>query len=206
MIATSFRPLPRWPYPETQRRRLRPFSASWLSTLRLLDREIRLLDGSAVIIAAGFRERDLRLTDGWPRADARQPDHPGVEISFDSRHGRLVYATDVCDHWQHNVRSIALGLEALRAVDRFGVSRRGEQYAGWRELPAGIAAEAPMDRTEALDVVAGFLAPGDVLHPKDPESLRRAIRRAVRRTHPDNGGDPEAFRRVQRAREVLEAR
>ncbi len=45
---------------------------------------------------------------------------------------RLVYATDACEFWQHNVRSIALGLEALRAVDRYGISRRGEQYAGFR--------------------------------------------------------------------------
>lgn len=50
---------------------------------------------------------------------------------------RLVYATDACVLWRHNVRSIALGLEALRAVDRFGISRRGEQYAGFRAaLPA----------------------------------------------------------------------
>ena len=38
----------------------------------------------------------------------------------------------------HNLRSIALGLKALRAVDRYGVSRRGEQYAGFRAaLTAG---------------------------------------------------------------------
>lgn len=53
---------------------------------------------------------------------------------------RLVYATDCCDFWQHNVRSIALGLEALRAVDRYGISRRGEQYAGFRAaLTAGAS-------------------------------------------------------------------
>jgi len=48
---------------------------------------------------------------------------------------------NVCDEdWRHNVRSIALGLEALRAVDRYGISRRGEQYAGFRAALASGAA------------------------------------------------------------------
>lgn len=44
--------------------------------------------------------------------------------------GRMVLATDVCEDWQHNVRSIALTLEALRAVDRYGATQ-GRQYAGF---------------------------------------------------------------------------
>ena len=34
---------------------------------------------------------------------------------------------------------------------------------------------------------------------------RDAIREALKRSHPDTGGSDEAFRRVQRAREILEA-
>lgn len=65
-------------------------------------------------------------------------DFAAVQAAQDRK--RLIYATDVCDYWQHNVRSIALGLEALRAVDRYGISRRGEQYAGFRgTLTAGAA-------------------------------------------------------------------
>jgi hypothetical protein len=75
----------------------------------------------------------------WGKArKAAHPDNGGEHLDFVAIQAaadpakRLVYATDACEHWQHNVRSIALGLEALRAVDRYGISRRGEQYAGFR--------------------------------------------------------------------------
>lgn len=132
MIGASFRPLAVWPYPDTTSRRGRAtFRAPWSNTLELLDREIRQLSGSAVIIAAGFAETDLRL-DGWPRSGAKVPAHPGVEISFDSRLGRLVYATDVCRWWEHNVRSIALGLEyAESAVEIARGPLPGEVLQDW---------------------------------------------------------------------------
>ncbi len=181
MIDVRFNSLVAWPHGDTRDRRSRSaFKAGWQGTLEYLDRELRLLEASNVIIGVVLHQTYLR-NDGWPRAHA-VPTHPGVEISFDSRSistldplvrrgwqlihlsggdaqkamrshhpdiggkhedfvaiqaaldpaKRLVYATDCCDFWQHNVRSIALGLEALRAVDRYGISRRGEQYAGFR--------------------------------------------------------------------------
>lgn len=199
-----FRALPVWGHKETSsfaRRSRYTFKATWPQTLNLLQREIEKLDGSSVIIGTFHRPGDIRL-DGWPRADARMPTHPGVEISFDSRYGRLTYATDVVATWEGNVRSIALGLEALRAVDRYGVSERGEQYAGWSALPSGIALGdgLPRSRTEAIELIEQY-APVD----DDTDSpIKDAIRDALKATHPDTGGDPAAFRRVQAAREILE--
>lgn len=180
------RPLPIWPHPATNPRRSRyTFKASWSSTMRLLAHELLLLGAQNPVIGAGFREQDLRL-DGLPRADARVPAHPGIEISFDTpRYGRLSYATDSCEWWEHNVRSIALGLEALRAVDRFGITRRGEQYAGWRQLTAGPASDVDLiERGRALIAEYG------------------SVVAAIKATHPDAGGDPEDFRAVQAAREA----
>lgn len=177
----QFRALPTWPYKPTQQRRSRyTFKAGWNDTLGLLDRELGYLGGRAVIIAAGFREQDLRL-DGMPRANALAPSHPGIELSFDSDHGRLVYACDVCELWQHNVRSIALGLESLRAVDRYGISRKGEQYAGWLKLTTS----APnADHGRELVQAAG------------------SVRAALMRHHPDHGGDPRDLADVQAFRQL----
>lgn len=181
----TFRPLQPWTDPVTNPRRSRStFKAGWQSTINLLAAELRHLDAQNVVIEADFRERDLRL-DGLPRADAKVPAFPGVRVAFDSRHGPLVYATDSCAYWQHNVRSIALGLEALRAVDRYGITRRGEQYTGWKQLTAGPG--TPTTREEAQALIDSY----------------GGLRAAFRATHPDHGGNPADFQRVKEARRVL---
>lgn len=181
----TFRPL-RWSEASTpwdERRSRWTFKASWQSTIDLLARELDYLDARNVVIEADFREQDLRL-DGLPRSNARQPQHPGVRIAFESKHGPLVYATDSCERWEHNVRSIALGLESLRAVDRYGVTKRGEQYTGWKAI-GGSAGVSTVE--EARDLIDGY----------------GGERQAVKATHPDHGGDAVAFGQVQAAREIL---
>lgn len=216
------RPLSGWDGPRTpssDRRSRWTFKASWSNTLALLERELGHLDATDVVLEADFREQDLRL-DGMPRSNARPPVDPAVRISFASKYGPLIYQADSCEQWQHNVRSIALGLEALRAVDRYGITRRAQQYSGWRQIGAGPSAalvpEPPMDRPRAASILiaaaysdaAGY----DAMHPLwerellagvGPHSVNVVTRRALRFTHPDAGGTSEAFDQVQRAITVL---
>lgn len=181
----TFRPL-RWSEPSTPavyRRSRWTFKAGWQDTLNLLERELDHLDATDVVVEADFQEGDIRQ-DGMPRANARQPPHPGVRIAFQSKHGPLVYSTDSCEQWQHNVRSIALGLEALRAVDRYGVTKRGEQYTGWKAIGAARAT-AVRDPWAILRDLAGNVGPDAA-----PE---RVISLARRHAHPDTGGSPQAW-------------
>lgn len=212
------RPLSGWDGPRTSaksRRSRWTFKADWADTLDLLERELQYLAAVDVVLEADFREQDLRL-DGMPRSNAREPVDPGVRLSFGSKHGPLIYQADSCVFWQHNVRSIALGLEALRAVDRYGITHRAEQYSGWKQIGAGPSAalvqRPPMDRTMAMLVIAKASAelPGHFDADRDlaryretPAELDRDIRLAQRRTHPDTGGDAEAFDAVQRAVAIL---
>lgn len=200
-----FRPLGVWPWPETSPRRSRStFKAPWSSTLELLERELAHLHAHHVVIQADFADDDIRL-DGWPRAGARAPRHPGVIVYFESDHGPLRYAADTHEWWQHNVRAIALGLEALRAVDRYGVTRSGEQYRGWAALPPAVGVYHDLESAAAVVVrVSGTdLTIEDVL--SDPDARGSVIRAALKRSHPDGGGDDATFATVQRARRLLEA-
>lgn len=187
-----------------------PFTASWSDTLDVLDRELFQLQGRNVVIEVDVPERGIRM-DGQLRSDAKASS-PGVRIAFDSRHGPLVYATDRyvrpsyarsrMDDWQHNVRAIALGLEALRKVDRYGISRRGEQYRGYKAIGAGTGlAPTGMTTERAFDVIAR--ESGDVpeyVRVATPDSLRRAKARA----HPDrNNGDRSRWNAVDEAEQVL---
>jgi hypothetical protein len=154
------------------------FSAPWKSTMDLLERELEKVGARDAVIELAVSEGELRL-DGWLYADAC-PTHPGVIISFDSRHGPLRYGTDRFPDWRENVRAIALGLEALRKVERYGIGKRGEQYQGWRQLSAGDSDLEQRGR-ELIGEHGGEAA-------------------ALKATHPDLGGDPDDFRAVQAAR------
>lgn len=191
------------------------FTATWLDTLDVLDRELWILDAEHVVIEVDVPERGIRA-DGQLRADAKAAS-PAVRVAFDSKHGPLQYATDrlirpswqqkgARESWQHNVRAIALGLEALRKVDRYGITKRGEQYAGWKALPpgGGVAMPAAMTVEQAcaeLGRLAGWSIPPDYA---DPYVVQLAYRVAAKRHHPDRGGDPVDFQHLQEAREVID--
>lgn len=180
----AFRPITTWPGGLTRSRRRSPFGAAYSSTLELLHREVdhlvaRRLD--PVVIQLALSDDDIRR-DGLPRAHAR-PEHPGVILSFTSQYGPLRYATDVFTDWQSNLRAIALGLESLRRVDRYGITKGGEQYAGWRALEAGGTDEGRLERGRRLISEHGGVA------------------QALHATHPDHGGDPEDLQAVLAARE-----
>lgn len=197
------RPLGTWQGPVTRDRApARRFSAPWQSTLDLLAKETENLGAPLVVIQVDVAEADIRR-DGMIRANAR-PGHPGVKISFESKFGSLTYATDAYDHWQANVRAIALGLEALRAVDRYGITKTGEQYRGWSAITADAA--ETMTRSDAARLLAagtdGRFTAEQLL--ADPANVALAYKLAIRALHPDVGGDPEMFRRVTKARDVLD--
>lgn len=203
------RPLMRWPgqlrRPE-QRDPGRRFRASWQATTDLLEREAAMIGTRELVIQLAVEEAELRR-DGWPRAHT-QPRHPGATVVVpDSDHGRLSWSTDRYQAWRHNVRAIALSMQALRAADRHGVMA-GRQYAGFRELGAGDGGEAWQP---SVDEAAQFLAHnsgciGDAWEPllKRQELVDDAYRRAAKRLHPDVGGDPQAFQRLQTAKTVLD--
>lgn len=183
-----FRPIQQWPGELSRSRRRSPFEATLGATQDLLTRELRALSAKTVVIQLAIGETDLR-NDGLPRASAR-PEHPGVILSLESPYGPLSYPCDTFTDWQSNLRGIALALEALRKVDRYGVTKNGEQYRGWRQLGSGAA---PSSGKMTVAEARAFMAQhGD-------------YRTAARKLHPDAGGSAEEFQRLQEARRVLEA-
>ena len=207
-----------WLRPDHRRETSR-FTAAWSDTLALLGREIAALRGKHVVLGIDVEERHLRL-DGRLRADARAAT-PAVEIAFDSKHGPLLYRSDRfirqtwkhngAESWQHNVRAVAMTLEALRAVDRYAASASGEQYRGYRALPAGRGdASSGMTVTYAADIlIRASRLPVDiaVAHDRAQWSSRGqlVVRGARANTHPDrNGGDTAQWNLVDNATQTLQ--
>ncbi|HEX9888626.1 MAG TPA: hypothetical protein VGA69_04055 [Nitriliruptorales bacterium] len=227
MADFTFRPIDVWPGELTARhaRQHSPFTALWGDTMLMLGRELDVLDARLVVIQLALTEPDLRR-DGLPRTNTR-PAHPGVIVAFESRHGPMKFATDryvrtpwrragASEDWQHNVRAITLGLEALRKVDRYGITRRGEQYRGWNALGPGTALPAThMTADDAARFIAAHGGPWSEVGPDEQMladftagMLREGLvdnvfRLAARRLHPDAGGDPALFARLTDARDLL---
>lgn len=198
----EIRPLGLWDRPVTDpRASASRFRAGWFDTVDHLTREVDLLGGDVIAVQVDATDADIRR-DGMLRSRSRVG-FPGVKISFASRFGPLTYATDAYDHWQANVRAIALALEALRAVDRYGVTSTGEQYRGWTAIAAQPFAHGDLTVDEAERVLREAGGVPDDLPLRNEVAITAAFRRAARTHHPDAGGNAEAFQLIANARDVL---
>lgn len=212
MIEAIFRPLGNeWPQKRSEYHNWGGFKASHQATLNLLERELDKLDAKNIVIQIDIEESKIR-NDGWPRSDVQRGNFPGVILSFESKFGPLRYLTDVFNTWEKNLRAIALGLESLRRVDRYGISKRGEQYTGWKEIGSGIPMDsAPSFSTadEAMAWVCDLIDGTDDLPLNEGEEFdnwKDIYRIAAKFVHPDLGGDPEDFKKLQEAKKLIEAR
>lgn len=207
-INATFRPISEWPGPSTEDRQQSRFDTPWKKTLRLLAREIDHIIklGETPVLEIAVSESQIRL-DGYPYANAK-PDHPGVILSLESKWGPLRYPCDTFDDWQDNLRAIALALEALRKVDRYGVTKRGEQYAGWKQLPPAGGSSTTLTAEAAAEVIvrtASLNGDRKDLILQRVGYYKQAYRQAVRFSHPDAGGTVAGFQRLQAARDVIDA-
>lgn len=184
-------------------RRRAQFSSPYSKTLALLEREISHLGGRDVLIQTYHEKADIRI-DGWPRANARVPSSPGVIVTFVKRGGQtLSFPCDRFMTWEDNLRAIALSLEALRTVDRYGVTKSAEQYRGFEALPRPTQ-HGPTTKSEAVEVLGRESGHGEAfIEFATPAELEAAIRDAQRATHPDKGGSAGRFEEVQQAAKIL---
>jgi hypothetical protein len=153
--------------------------------LARLTRELRRLGADQVIISSNLVTRD----DGLPYAKQRKVlDDPGIAVYFKLKGQPRVLA---CDKWNSaadNMAAIAGHIEAIRAVDRYGVGTLEQAFAGYAALPANTALDwrnvfgFPPDRRVTLSEVD------------------EAFREASRRAHPDAGGSHDAQARLSEAK------
>jgi hypothetical protein len=204
-VPCTVRPWRAWPGQMTVEPRNAPFKASWSKTIALLARELYQIGARDVIVELNVNERDIR-NDGWIRSTAR-PITQGVIISFTSKKtgGAVRFPCDAFDDWQDNVRAIALGLEALRKVDRYGITQRHEQFAGYRALPSTTGTTMSVQAARAVIAKhSGYKV--EALQGDDEDRIRTAVRSAIHQTHPDrNGGDRTQYDVVETAKRVLVA-
>lgn len=180
------------------------FKANYDKTLSDLEYELLKLSATSIVIQAGFADNQIR-NDGWPYSKAR-PEHPGVIVSFRSRGQDLSFPCLTYDDLEDNLRAIALSLEALRQVDRYGVTKTGEQYTGFKQIGAPGESDSLQDAARLLSRYAGGASEGFGVHHiiGDGTVAEKAYRLAAMKTHPDRTGTRDEWEKVTAARDQLQ--
>jgi hypothetical protein len=130
--------------------------------------------------------------DGLPYAGRRPVQDPGVAVYFRLNGEDRCIAVDRWDSVGDNMHAIALTINALRGLDRWGSTGMvAAAFAGFAALPAGGISDGRPWRA-VLEVAPDA----------DRASIDSAYRRLVKVWHPDvNGGDDSRFLEIQAAYE-----
>ncbi len=197
------KPIVQWPGDLTVDRRRSNFDSTLKDTKALLDRELTKLEATDVVLQIAVPLDKWRV-DGFPRSDAK-PTHPGLILTMTTPYGPLSYPCDTFPRWEDNLRALALALDALRMVERYGVTKRGEQYQGNLAIEARSGAQF-VSKDAAWTVINKAAGYGENAVGHLGRVTEATIRRAKFRTHPDTitvDNDPGDYQKVVAAEQYL---
>lgn len=170
-----------WDRVSPYRRERGAFKTSFAKARDELMAEIGKMGGRLPVLSSNMTLR----RDGLPYAQQSRIEDPGIAVYFERKGKPMCFACDRYTTVEANTQAIRLTIAALRGIDRWGASDMMERaFTGFAQLagPSG-------DWREVLDA-------------DDPEGSYRRLRA---KHHPDRGGDPDEFRRVQSAYEQWRA-
>ena len=172
-----------WPqgWKRAARRESGAFKTSFAKARDELMAEISRMGGKHPVLSSNMSLR----RDGLPYAQQTRLDDPGIAVYFDYKGKPMCFACDRYLTVEANAQAIRKTIEALRGIERWGASDMME-----RAFTGFAAIESPRNDWR------------DVLDPSDPTGSYRTMRA---KHHPDRGGDPADFHRIQKAYEQYRA-
>lgn len=211
------KPIINWIGTETKNPGNSLFKKTYSDTKKILQFELEKLGAiaSSVQLEMFIKPDDLRRDGVLLRAHAK-PFKPGVVLSFSIITRRLrnrqtgeitnetktlSYPCDTYNDWQDNVRAVALSLEKLRSVARYGVFK-------YEDMVSRLALPSAESKLSDKDAAIEFLERNtpfttDELN-GDSNVQKAAYREAARILHPDVGGSTNDFLKLQDAKRILE--
>lgn len=213
MIPTEAYPLT-WParWPRTKDRQRARFSRKEIQTGRRLDGttwsyprnremtiasaldrlrdELRRFGAESVIVSSNVETR----LDGEPRSGRRAPDDPGVAVYFRLKSEPYCLPCDRWDRVADNIAAVAAHVGAMRGMERWGVGKTSDHFAGFKALPPAGGGSPDSNPVPRWDHVLG------VAHHSPTEVVQAAYRALASKHHPDKpGGDAGAMAAINRA-------
>jgi hypothetical protein len=173
-----------WPKTPPEKREHAKFKTTLAGALANLKRQVQLMGGREVLLSSNSTLGN------------ENPKDPGVCAYFQwcadlrALPEKWQSMAIPCDRWnriEFNVQAIALTVEAMRGMERWGAKHMiTAMFTGFKALPAATRAwweVLGLESTEPL------------------EGIKVRYRNLVKIHHPDNGGDPDRFREIQQAYE-----
>lgn len=166
-----------WPsgFPRSHPRRRAPYKATAGKARDQVIRELRLMDiGDWNVIISTNLPISARTTQFL--VSRSEPADPGVAVYFRLKEKQHVFACDKWDRIADNLRAVAMTVEAMRGMDRWGCSDMlNRVFTGFAALPAPETAKSwhevlGVDPRDTIDVI---------------DTMYRA---KAKRAHPDLGG------------------
>ena len=181
-----------WPeaYPRTKHRSRAQFKASFGAAIHQIMRELRLMHVSTAQTVISTNQ-PLR-NDGMPYSAQRIISDPGVAVYFKRKGQEVVICCDRWDRIEDNLRAVALTVEAMRGMERWGASDALDRvFRGFTALPAPEAFRNEKPWWEVLGV--------DETWPLG--AIETIWKQKAKDAHPDRGGDPAVMLELNRAME-----
>lgn len=150
-----------------------------------LNRELKLLGAQKIVISSNI---PLRRDGGlFSEYMSKKLEDPGIAVYFTYKGQEVVMCCDQYLYPWENMSGLARGIEAIRAMERYGVSEFMERaFTGFKALPE------PVDTSKWWDVLGIDKHANAVM-------IRDAFRKMVQVHHPDVGGSADMFNRVNKA-------
>jgi hypothetical protein len=197
-----------WPKkPTTYRKDMHQFRKVMLDAIvDDLTHELEALRADNVRLKFRIDEKYLDR-NGWPMSRATT-NYPGVILEYmHPKIGEVMIACDRFFEWRHNLRAIGLTVENLRQMERFGTVDEGQQFQGFRKLPA--ATGPTMSAGDAAKIIAQHsglkYTPERILEVRELAEI--AARKAIHDAHADYAAnyDEDIYHSIERARQALGA-
>jgi hypothetical protein len=176
-----------WPlgYKKTSNRKRSAFREKTLGGVQnLLRAELNRLGARSMIVSSNLPLRK----DGniYSEYLSKKIDEPGIAVYFKYRQQDVVICCDQYEYPWENMYALAKGIEAIRSMERWGVSEFMERaFTGFKALPEKI--EQAWYDVLGIDRISNAV------------QIKEAYRRMAQIHHPDVGGSVEMFNKINSA-------
>lgn len=195
-----------WPRAKARKNAYSAFKVTPETAMRSLFDNLKMLRATGVVISSNCKQR----ADGFPYAeDLKYTGHkdPGVAAYFVFLGRPMVMAQDAYNAPYANMRSLALAIDAMRAIERHGGGHMMQRsFDGFAQLPPPKGHSAAAKKPWRLVLDMPIEAYGEL--PSDAQSAvaETRYRKLGKERHPDQaGGSADAMAELNLAIEDARA-